>query len=115
MRHSNVAQLPITCQGAKNPNLGRLALISLISFISFTGLLNPFPAEAKLVLKGEKIIQSDSRVIMEPGSVKTLKVGFKNNSKNIIWRNTGKNYASLYTVGPRYRKSPFFHKSWISK
>lgn len=135
MRLLNIAQSHGKCQDCfsrliSSPvNRGRRVGVSprllLILFLTLVILIAaPVPTHAaksrasykpKLIATGEKIIQSDNRLIMNPGEVKTVKVGFKNTSKNIIWRNASKNYISLYTVGPRYRKSAFADKSWLAK
>ncbi len=123
MRLFNIAQITKTRQEPRNSS--RISPIRLIWLIGLIGLIiSPINVEAaakrappkpKLIVSGEKIIQSDNRLIMNPGEIKTVKVGFKNTSKNIIWRNASKNYASLYTIGPRYRKSAFADKSWLTQ
>ncbi|MBI5022845.1 MAG: SpoIID/LytB domain-containing protein [Candidatus Magasanikbacteria bacterium] len=49
---------------------------------------------------------------MRVGERQKIKIGFKNIGR-YNWRSTGKNFVSVYTFGPKYRKSVFEDDSWI--
>jgi hypothetical protein len=50
---------------------------------------------------------------MNIGETKTITIAFQNTGTS-TWKNTGTNYISLYTHGPKYRTSAFQEDNWIS-
>ncbi|MCX6779434.1 MAG: hypothetical protein NTU97_04380 [Candidatus Magasanikbacteria bacterium] len=54
-----------------------------------------------------------SEISLAPGEAKKIKVGFYNRG-TYNWRNSGKNYVSLYTYSPKYHASKLASPSWIS-
>ncbi len=61
--------------------------------------------EAKLLLR------TAEKLTLVPDEVTTYRIGFKNlGSAN--WRSSGKNFLSLYSRDPNYRKSIFESSSW---
>lgn len=50
---------------------------------------------------------------MAPGEVKKVTVSFQNTGSS-TWKNDGYGYISLYTYGPKYRKSAFDPGTWLS-
>ncbi|MFH1611062.1 MAG: SpoIID/LytB domain-containing protein [Patescibacteria group bacterium] len=57
-------------------------------------------------------ITNDGELQMEPGEVKEVSVTFQN-SGSATWYNDGAGYISLYTYGPKYRKSVFDPGTWL--
>ena len=51
-------------------------------------------------------------IIMSPGERKTVSVEFLNTGTQ-TWQNDGPGYVSLYTHGPKYRKSVFDPATWL--
>lgn len=49
---------------------------------------------------------------MQAGEQQKIKIGFKNIGR-YNWRATGKNFVSVYTFEPKYRKSVFEDDAWI--
>ncbi len=54
-----------------------------------------------------------SEINLKPGETTKIKVGFYNRGA-YNWRNTGKNYVSLYTYNPKYHASKLAAESWMS-
>lgn len=54
-----------------------------------------------------------SKIDLKPGETTKIKIGFYNRGA-YNWRNTGKNYVSLYTYNPKYHASKLAADSWIS-
>lgn len=54
-----------------------------------------------------------SEINLAPGEIKKIKIGFFNRGA-YNWRNTGKNYVSIYTYSPKYHASKLAAASWIS-
>ncbi len=52
-------------------------------------------------------------ITMEPGEVKSIAITFQNTG-SATWKNDGVGYISLYTYGPKYRKSVFDPGNWLS-
>jgi hypothetical protein len=52
-------------------------------------------------------------IAMTPGEVKNISVSFQNTGSE-TWKNDGTGYISLYTHGPKYRKSVFDPGTWLS-
>lgn len=50
---------------------------------------------------------------MKPGEKKQVQVEYKNTG-TVAWANTGAQYVSLYTYGPKYRASVFKDASWFA-
>jgi hypothetical protein len=51
-------------------------------------------------------------ISMQPGERKEILVEFLNTS-DVTWENDGPGYVSLYTYGPKYRKSVFDPATWL--
>lgn len=56
-------------------------------------------------------IESDKKIMMRAGEEVTYVVGFKNLGSR-EWRSGGKNYISVYSAKPYYRKSQFVSPFW---
>lgn len=56
--------------------------------------------------------QSSTTVTLEEGETTTLTVRIKNSGSR-EWTRSGKQYVSVYTQNPKYRKSPFATEQWI--
>jgi len=54
-----------------------------------------------------------SEITLKPGEAKKIKIGFYNRGA-YNWRNTGKNFVSVYTYKPKYHASLLADSSWIS-
>ncbi len=61
----------------------------------------------------KRIIQSAETIEMKAGDAATFTIGFKNTGK-AVWKNTAKQFISVYTASPYYRNSVFAADSWIS-
>ena len=59
------------------------------------------------------LLLQEKKIKMAPGETKTYRVGFKNTGK-AFWYSEGKHFISVYTYGPKYRKSVFEDSSWYS-
>lgn len=57
-------------------------------------------------------ITGDGNLTMAPGETAAVTIKFKNTG-SATWKNSGDNYVSLYTYGPKYRKSVFDPGTWI--
>ncbi|MDA1038294.1 MAG: hypothetical protein O2877_01230 [bacterium] len=55
---------------------------------------------------------SRSELQFAPGEVKDVTIGFKNIGDQ-SWKNDGDGYVSLYTYGPKYRRSAFDPGTWL--
>ncbi|MEK7189587.1 MAG: hypothetical protein AAB666_01250, partial [Patescibacteria group bacterium] len=51
-------------------------------------------------------------IAIQAGERQKIKIGFKNLGR-FNWRGTGKNFVSVYTFEPKYRKSIFEDDAWI--
>jgi len=93
----------------------KLAFSALLAgFLLFNS--NALPAAAKTTTPNwaaEKYSKIEE-VEMAPGKTQKIKIGFYNRGL-YNWRNTGKNFISLYTYKPKYRASVFYNKAWFSK
>lgn len=54
-----------------------------------------------------------NEITLKPCESQKIKIGFYNRGA-YNWRNTGKNYVSVYTYKPKYRQSVFADKTWLS-
>ncbi len=75
----------------------------------------PFaPSADAAALAALRVTTTGSGVLaMAPGDVKTITVTFQNTGTT-TWRNDGAGYISVYTYGPKYRKSVFDPGNWLS-
>ncbi|MBU0531208.1 MAG: SpoIID/LytB domain-containing protein [Candidatus Uhrbacteria bacterium] len=88
-------------------------LIAAFGLMSF-GLL--VPAQAKAAeLKGYETVMVMStgagQISMRPDERKTVTINFQNTGSK-SWSNDGPGYISIYTYGPKYRKSVFDPGTW---
>src|SRR3989338_2261576 len=51
-------------------------------------------------------------ISIPPGQTKEVTMGFQNSGTK-TWSRDGKNFVSVYTHGPKYRKSVFVHPTWV--
>jgi peptidoglycan hydrolase-like amidase len=58
------------------------------------------------------MIRSTRQLEMKAGESATFTIGFKNVGGK-TWTNEGKNFVSLYTYDPKYRKSAFADTTWL--
>ncbi|HTM68518.1 MAG TPA: SpoIID/LytB domain-containing protein [Candidatus Binatia bacterium] len=78
------------------------------------GTLMAMPAAAAIEpYAAKEMIRSVRQVEMSPGDTMQFTIGFKNMGSQ-TWKRDGRNFASLYTYDPKYRKTPFVHDSWIT-
>jgi hypothetical protein len=79
-------------------------------------LFRPVPVSAAItpLFAARELIRSDQRLEMAPGESKTFTIGFKNTGL-ATWRSEGKNFVSIYTFDPKYRKSVFTDSSWMGE
>ncbi|MBP9828215.1 hypothetical protein KBC55_03605 [Patescibacteria group bacterium] len=69
---------------------------------------------APLSFEAIRVTTTGSGVLsMNPGDVKKVTVSFQNAGSS-TWKNDGYGYISLYTYGPKYRKSAFDPGTWLS-
>lgn len=61
----------------------------------------------------KEMIRSARAIEMAPGQTLQFTIGFKNAGSK-TWTAEGKEFASVYTFDPKYRKSPFADQSWMS-
>lgn len=74
----------------------------------------PMPAFAHPGRYEARLIDAPSGFVeLAPGESKNLTIKFKNIGDH-FWNNRGKNFVSLYTWNPKYRKSAFQHPRWYS-
>jgi Stage II sporulation protein len=59
------------------------------------------------VARGEEV------TTLEPGASTSITIRFRNTG-DATWTDLGKGYVSIYTYGPKYRKSPFYNSNWFS-
>ncbi|MBT4856656.1 hypothetical protein HON52_00510 [Candidatus Uhrbacteria bacterium] len=85
-----------------------LALLVLSSFFVFT--LNAQAAAYETMQVS--LSGSGGELIMEPGEVKEVSVEFLNAGSS-TWMNDGAGYLSVYTYGPKYRRSVFDPATWL--
>lgn len=82
------------------------------------GLLQPAPVSAAVAVTplyaAKEMIRSSQLLEMSPGESKTFTIGFKNTGR-AAWLTEGKNFVSIYTFDPKYRKSLFADASWMNE
>ena len=95
----------------KHQHIKKIILFLALPFL----FLNPHLTQAKtnipdwLAEKYSKI----EEINLAPGEIKKIKIGFYNRG-TYNWRNTGKNYISVYTYNPKYHTSKLAAPSWLS-
>ncbi|MBI4457489.1 hypothetical protein HY633_00815 [Candidatus Uhrbacteria bacterium] len=62
----------------------------------------------------KELIRSEQKLEMAPGETVKFIIGFKNTGKS-AWKRDGKQFLSVYTYGPKYRKSVFYDTSWMNE
>src|SRR3989339_864538 len=77
------------------------------------GFVVPVDASAAALSALRVTTTGSGTLSMAPGEVKSVVVTFQN-SGTTTWKNDGAGYISLYTHGPKYRKSVFDPGSWLS-
>ena len=88
----------------------------LVSFTS--GVFGAKTAYAATTIKKDYsalpvLVSGNGKINIPPGQSKQFSIQFQNTGLK-TWQNTGKGYVSVYTYGPKYRKSVFQDKSWVS-
>ncbi|MEA3249145.1 MAG: NBR1-Ig-like domain-containing protein [Patescibacteria group bacterium] len=59
----------------------------------------------------QEVYRSPKEINMAPGEIVTLTMGFRNTG-SATWYPSARNYVSVYTYDPKYRKSDFEDVSW---
>jgi len=80
--------------------------------LTVVALLGATSAEGA-AFSASEMIRSGHRITLEPGQAAVFTIGFKNTGTR-TWHRDGPNYISVYTHGPKYRKSLFADPSWQS-
>jgi len=68
-------------------------------------------AVSKDAFQTSLLIRSEDPIVVAPGAVFDYKLGFKNTG-SVTWKESDKNYLTIYTYEPKYRSSIFKHSSW---
>jgi len=77
------------------------------------GIKAAHAAEAQFGFNAAMVSSTGSgTIVMKPGEVRDFTVGFQNTGDR-IWSNEGDKYVSIYTYGPKYRKSVFDPATWV--
>lgn len=76
-------------------------------------LIAPSARAATPAYSAKEMIRSGAALEFEPGETKEFAVTFKNTG-SATWVREGKNFVSVYTHGPKYRKTQFADMSWMS-
>lgn len=71
------------------------------------------PAEAASAYSGSELIRSARNLKVAPGESVSFTIGFKNTG-SATWRPQGQRFVSVYTHGPKYRKSVFHDATWMN-
>lgn len=90
---------------------GKLLVIFCLLISSFLGI-QPARAATGNGLQALQV-QMPGSVSMTPGESKTLTLTLQNIGSK-TWKNSGAGFVSIYTHGPKYRRSVFKSSSWIS-
>lgn len=88
-------------------------MLIAVSFFLCPLIVNAVKAPARPDYAAEKYSKI-KEIEMAPGEVRKIKIGFYNRG-SYNWRNSGKNYVSLYTYQPKYRSSVFYSQTWRTK
>lgn len=88
---------------------------TVVFVLGLLALLAPAaPARAAVpAYAATEMIRSSRAVEMAPGETLQFTIGFKNVG-TATWTREGKDFASIYTYDPKYRKSPFADHGWMS-
>ncbi|HSD12601.1 MAG TPA: hypothetical protein VLC10_03515, partial [Patescibacteria group bacterium] len=88
---------------------------TVVFVLGLLALLAPAaPARAAVpAYAATEMIRSARAVEMAPGETLQFTIGFKNVG-TATWTREGKNFASIYTYDPKYRKSLFADHGWMS-
>ncbi|MCR4312210.1 MAG: hypothetical protein NUV56_02920 [Candidatus Uhrbacteria bacterium] len=89
------------------------SLVSIALFAMTLGGLLPFSAQAASMTALRVTTTGSGTFSMAPGEVKPITITFQNTGTT-TWKNDGAGYISLYTHGPKYRKSTFDPGNWLS-
>jgi len=92
-------------------NLKKIIIILISVFL--LGHTSPTQAQTPTPDWAAEKYSKISELNLAPGEIKKIKVGFYNRG-SYNWRNTGKNYVSLYTYSPKYHASVLAAPSWLS-
>lgn len=90
----------------------KLVTSFVLAASTFGGLL-PLSASAASLSALRVTTTGSGTLAMAPGEVKSVAVTFQNTGST-AWKNDGAGYISLYTHGPKYRKSVFDPGTWLS-
>ena len=89
-------------------------IVVCFTFLAFTlGGLLPSATQAASLAALRVTTTGSGALTMAPGETKAVTVTFQN-SGSTTWKNDGSGYISLYTHGPKYRKSAFDPGTWLS-
>jgi hypothetical protein len=73
----------------------------------------PAPSSAASWSAAE-MLRSSRELTLSPGQSQVFSIVFKNTG-TATWKADGRNFVSIYTYGPKYRKSQFSDASWMSQ
>lgn len=90
-----------------------LATAFFIGVCTIGTLLAAQPAEAAGAYSATELIRSVRDLKVAPGESMSFTIGFKNTGY-ATWRSQGQRFVSVYTHGPKYRKSGFRDASWMN-
>lgn len=85
----------------------------VVTAVMLTVLPLARPAEAATLSAMRVTTTGSGSITMAPGELKTVAVTFQNTGTT-PWKNDGAGYVSMYTHGPKYRKSAFDPGTWLS-
>ncbi len=88
--------------------------VALCFVLLFGVLFGASRVDAASQLAALRVTTTGSGVlVLQPGEVKEVTVSFQNIGTS-TWKNDGVGYISVYTYGPKYRKSSFDPGTWLS-
>lgn len=95
------------------PVFRRLAAIFVLISLAVSTVPHLAQAANSAYATERTAITGNGTLTMAPGEFKDITVSFKNTGTT-AWKNDGPGYISLYTHGPKYRKSVFDPATWLS-
>lgn len=87
-------------------------LLGVIFASSFVGYSAPIAQAQGSYETSLVTITGGGNITMAPGEIKTISAEFLNTG-SATWKNDGDGYISVYTYGPKYRRSLFDPGTWL--
>jgi peptidoglycan hydrolase-like amidase len=87
-------------------------MAGFLALAVFAGFLMPAAGGAQARTYFADVKSGAGALVMEPGEVRSVELAFVNRS-DFEWSNDGEGYISLYTHGPKYRRSVFDPGTWL--